>query len=434
MRRSVGWFAGVWLLISGITEAGELNLGVETGVGYESNLFNRPSSDPLGDIDAADINLQLRGAVEDEFESGEYKLAYATSYSAKTAEETKPFWNHNAALSGVYSISPRTRMTLRNRFLFLEKLRLVPEDFDIDAPPAPSEDPDFDGQSTRALQNNLDLDVTHFFSPRWSGYASTRYENSHYTSDADTDGYSISGDLSVNYGVSRRLRLGAGARGGYQSFAGRTPEGTVTVLPPAVPVITPGVPRCFGETSPRMRGSNYSGFVSVGYDFDHSTSFYVQAGPAKIRSDSYVCPGNIFTVGPALFFIKFKDEQVTWFAQGSFIKRWRHLSTSLSYHRQQGFESGGDATVTDVVSGRVNLQTGRDWSLGLSGVWLRRDSLSGQRSHSWTAAARLSRRFLRRLSGRASVAYRTERGPMSRAYDSWETSVRVVYDLDPVSF
>lgn len=409
---------GAWLLSSGIAEAGELNLRAATSVGYDSNIFNRPSDDRLGGIDGAEINLQFNAEVRDQIERGDYTLFYAPSYFTKTAEDTKAFWNHTAGFAGTYNLSPRTRLTVREHFLFVERLNLVPGARDAGAPPPPVEDPDIDAQNNLTIRNTVVLGATHFFSPRWSGSTGVNFVINRYTIDGDdSDNNSVSGNLGASYALTHSMQVGLGASGSYRTFSGTTPGDAVTFLPPAERP-------CFGETSPRSRTVSYSGFASVAYLFDQSTNLRVQAGPARIESEFYRCPG--------LFFDKEKIDQLTWFAEGEFTKRWSHVSTALGYRRQQGLASGGDTTISEIASGSISWKLARLWNLGVSASWIRQDSLSGVAATSWTASTSLQRQFLQRLSARVSVAYRTETG--SRAYDTWGVSLGVSYQLDPVRF
>ena len=419
MRRGAGWLLGAWLLNSGIAEAGELNLGAETAVGYDSNVFNRPSDERRGGIDSARINLRLRGGVKDQLERGEYGLSYGADYSTKTAKEARASWNHQAGFVATYNVSPRTSLTLANNFLFLEQLSLALEEPDAGAPPPPAEDPDIDAQNRLTIRNRLDLSATHFFSARWSGYTGANYTIFRDTDadDNDEDSDSVSGSFGTNYSLTKTLRIGLGGNAAYASFSGTTPGSTGT-----------GMPGCAGQASPRSRTLSYSGFASVGYQFDPSTSLRVQAGPARLESDFYLCPGA------ALSFVKLANDRVTWFAEGEFAKRWSRVTTGLRYRRQQALSTGSDTRVTDAASGSIGWKLTRLWNLGVGVSWIRDSSLSGSETTAWTASTSLKRQFLRRLSGRASVAYRKETVSMSRGWDTWEVFLGIAYQLDPVHF
>ena len=405
---------------SGIAEAGELNLGGETAVGYASNVFNRPSDDRRGGIDSARMNLRLHGAVKDELDRGEYRLSYEVDYFAKTAKDAGADWNHQAGFAATYNVSPRTSLTLGNQFLFLEKISLALEEPDAGAPPSLAEDPDIDAQNRLTIRNRLDLSATHFFSARWSGYTGANYTIFRDTDadDNDQDSNSVSGHFGTNYSLTKTMRIGLGGNATYGSFSGTTPGSTGT-----------GDPGCSGQASPRSRTLSYSGFASIGYQFDPSTSLRVQAGPAQIESDFYLCP----RAAPS--FLKLANNRVTWFAQGEFAKRWSRVVTGLRYRRQQAISNGSDTRVTDVASGTIDWRLTRLWKLGVRGSWIRDSSLSGVETTAWRASTSLKRQFLRRLFGRASVSYRKETVSISRGgWDAWEVFLGIAYQLDPVHF
>ena len=426
-------------------EAAELNLAAETGVGFDSNTANRPSGTPLGDIPAATVRLGARGRLTGEFESGEYELSYSPEYFYNSSKQVADRWNQQASVIGTYRLSPRTNVSIRNYFLFFERLVLAPlpfDSFDPDAPPPPVDDPDLEEVSRRTIRNVLEIGGSHMIRPRWSGYAGANYTIYRYTSEFDSDSDAFSGRLGTNYQLGRFLEIGMGMGASYRSFEGRQAQGLVTVVPPAVPVPTPDVPRCFGEASPRSRTLSYSAFATLSYQFDTTTRLQVQAGPARIESESYFCPQNtpsfLFpqgeTTGASLAFRKNKTNQTTWFAQGELSKTWRRVQARLRFGRQQGLGIGGNAAITDSVVAGLSWNWSRLWGLGLDGNWFRRDPFEGSGSSSWTASASLNRHFLQHLTGRISASYRSEAYSSPGAYQVWQVSLILRYALDPIRF
>ena len=66
MRRGVAWWwTGVLLMIPGIAAAGEVNLGVRTRLGYDSNVFARGEPN---DIDSAVWQTSVWAQVQDELD------------------------------------------------------------------------------------------------------------------------------------------------------------------------------------------------------------------------------------------------------------------------------------------------------------------------------------------------------------------------------
>lgn len=445
MGRGVACLAGVSLLCSLGAEAAELNLSAETSVGFDSNTANRPSSAPLGDIPAATFRVGATGRLTGKFEAGDYQLSYSPEYFYNSSKQVNDRWNQQATVVGTYRLSPRTNLSIRNYFLFLERVALSPvpfDSFDPDAPPAPVDDPDLEEVSRRTIRNVFQVGGNHMIRPRWSAYSGANFTIYRFSSDLDSDSDAISGRLGTTYQLTRFVQIGMGAGASYRSFAGRRARGLVTVLPPAEPVPTPDVPRCFGQVGPRSRSLSYSGFATLAYQFDHSTRFTVQAGPARIESEDYFCPSNFpsflfpqgVTTGSALAFQKIRNNQTTWFAEGEFFKTWRQLRARIRFGRQQGLGAGGNGAITDTLVGGLSWQVSRLWGLGLDGNWLRRDAFSGRQSSSWTASASVNRRFFERLTGRLTGAYRSEAYSSPTAYDVWQVSMILRYALDPIRF
>ncbi len=419
MRRGVAWLLGAWLLSSGIAEAGEVTLGAETRVGYDSNVFNR-SDDSGGDVDSAVIMLRARGQVRDELERGEYLLRYVPTYFINVASEANNYMNHQANLSGTYHFSPRTQVTLADEFQFIEKIVFSPEDSPSGSPP-PAGDPDFDDQNRRTIRNSASVGGRHLLTPRWSVFSGGAYTIYRYSRSNEQDNELVTGNLGTSYALNQRTRIGAGGGMTYRTFEGTSVE-TAT-----------GVPLCFGEESPRPRSLSYSGYAFVGYELDDTTHFEAQAGPARIESDRYVCGQFFFPPDP--FFRKIESNQTTWFASGVLSKRWQRVKASLRYRRSEGLGGASETTVNDTLVGRADWTPARFWHLGARGGWIQRDASLSSKTTTWTAALQLSRQFLRRLRGSVVVSYRNQYSNVgARDFDTWRASVGLRYDLDPIRY
>lgn len=416
-----------------MAEAGELNLGAETDVGYDSNLFNRGSNNPAGEIDTASITLRVRGQVQDELERGEYKLSYSPAYTINTAREAKNTWNQAASFAGTYHFSPRTQLTFREDFAYLEKIVFSPDEPPPGAPPSPAADPDISDQNRRSIRNVVGLSGTHLLSPRWQAYGGGSFSIYRFSRSTDRQSDGISGYLGTSYRFTEQLNLGVGGSTSYRSFAG-TQTSDLQVLRGSPPVAGPF---CFESRGPRSRTINYSAFGSFGYQFDETASISMKAGPARIESEFSQCAPvtGLYQAG--------KGAQTTWFAEGELLKRWERVKSSLRYRRQQGLVSGATTTITDSAVARVDWEMARFWSFGVRGGWIRRSTANGSAATTWTASARLSRRFLRRLRANVTLSYRLNEaagnaqmsgGSLSSGFDTWRVFAGVQYDFDPIRF
>jgi predicted porin len=419
---------GVLFVVCGLSapgaRAGEVRLTGESRVGYSSNTFNRASDDPAGDIDSAQIIFGLNGLATDQLERGSYEASYRPTYFINTAKEAQNVWNHFADLSGTYYFTPRTSFSVSDSFAWIEKSRFESED--------PDPDPNVDDTGKRrTTRNTAAVSMRHHFTPRWSGYVGSDY-TIYRNDDEDrqgSDGYA--GVAAMNYALRRQLQVGAGARLSYRTIDGS--EAPDLIIPTAVfPEVQPNTRFCFGEDSPRSRTVTYVGFLSTSYQFDETMSFEVQAGPGRVESNEYQCSA-------VTRYVKEENGQTTWFAQGEFGKQWKRVQTSLRYSRQEGISGDGSASINDNVIGRLDWQVSRLWGAGLRASWSHRDSSFDSTdtvdSTFWTASARISRLFLKRLRGFVSASYRrqNEEGG-TRDYDTWSAAVGVEYTLDPLIY
>jgi hypothetical protein len=413
---------------AGIAEAGDLKLGAETKVGYDSNVFSR--DDDV--VDSAVFRLSAWGSVEDELEKGTYKLRYQPTFFINESSRAKNTWNHRASAEGVYHFSPRTSVRLVDEFAFLERVVFAPGD------PAP--DANINDSNRRTTRNSLSLHFNHMLTRRTSLFTSANYTIFRFNRSRDEDNDAVSGDAGLNYALTKTITLGGGGQLSYRSFDAEKNRSAF----------------CFGEDGPGSRTVSYSGFGFGSYQYDENMSVNLRIGPARIETTQFRCPGLLQQ------FESEKVNQTTWFARGELVKRWKHVSSSLSYHRFEGFGgSVGSSTVNDTLLARVGWKLDRYWTLRLRGSWIRRVQDAARNpttrakleieTTTWTIAGSVRRQLLKRLSASVDVSYRNQDldnnysnplgvppaflpPPRIGSYDGVLVFAGLRYELDPIRY
>lgn len=417
------------IVAAGASEAGEVNLGADSKVGYDSNVFNgRPD-----DVDSAEIMFKLRSAVHDELERGSYSASYSPAYFINTSKNANNTWNHRAEAGGELHFSPRTTASLNDTFQYLEKVTFSPSD--------PDTDPNVNDQARKRTINTTTLGFSHLLTQRLSFYANSDYTLYRYNREQDQDSDFVGGSTGMRYQLSRQISVGGGAQGSYRAFDSAENNGMF----------------CGGERGPGSHSVSYSGFASGAYQYDETTSVEVQAGPAWIDSTTFQC-----TALAAGSWEAQDTNQTTWFASGALLKRWQFIKTSVRYQRSEGVYGGNGLTsVNDQLTARLDWQPARFWDVELRLGWIRR-AQDGARNPTtqirqnpetttWTAALQVQRQVAKRTSLFTDVSYRNQTQdrnidnplglpeaffPPSRgtSFDVWRVFFGISYTLDPIRY
>lgn len=420
-------------MIPGIAGAGELNLGGEAKLGYDSNVFNR------GDVkvDSGQLRLSAWGSVEDELERGSYRLRYSPTYFVNEDSRADNQWNHRASLGGVFRFSPRTSLQVYDEFVYVEKNVFLPDDLAAGS--------DIDDSNQKTVLNSVGLRGSHQLTRRLSAYAAADFTVYRFNRSQDQDSDRYSGYAGLNYALGPKLTVGGGGQASYWIFDAENNDN---------PASNP-IPPCANENGPKARTLSYSGFLSASYLASEHTSIEVQGGPARIETQNWFCGQT-----PLPIFLKQESEQFTWFAQAELLHRFsQFLSTSLRYRRSEGLGGVGSTTVNDTLIARASWKPIRYWNLELRGSWIGRQAV-GVRSpvdrlkeesdtNTWTIAATVTRQILRRLRVGLDLSYRSQSEDRSfsnpdnvavpvdqgiRDFDAYRIFGTVSYEFDPIRY
>ncbi len=409
-----------------------MKLGGELRAGYDSNVFNLDDED-----DSGVIAVEAWTSAEDELEQGSYRVEYNPTFFYNEDSDADNFWNHRANFTGSYRPSPRTTVTLSDSFARLEKLTFIANQATVD--------PNIDDENRRTTVNTVDLFASHMLTQRFSVYGAGQHTIYRFDRSQDEDNDYLQGTAGVNYALTPTLSVGGGGRYGYRSFDAQTNR--------ALPGFPPNLRPCNGTDGPGARTRSASGFVSARYQYDENTSAELQAGPARVETRNYVCPGFNTSYTPQ------DVNQTTWFASGELLRKWKQVQASVRYNRFEGLGGVGNTTINDTLTARVRWQPARHWDVIVRGGWLRRvqnaarNPTTGVRVNTetttWTLAGTIRRQLARRLSVSLDATYRNQDqdekvsnpqgsplvpGRFRGSFEAWRVFAGIRYELEPFRY
>jgi opacity protein-like surface antigen len=198
------WFA------SALAGAAELRTTIETATSYNSNIYSLNETDEVDDIILRlGPEFELRNDSEQRFD---YRLNYRGWYQWYAEENAANDFQHRQRLRLGYDFTPRTRLSLDQRFRRVSNLQFDRDDFQAG-------DTGIDIRQNRYDRTDVALDLEHQLGRRWTfnavlDYQTVDFENNASRSDNDTIG--LTGSLA--YTLSERHDLGFGLRVANQDF------------------------------------------------------------------------------------------------------------------------------------------------------------------------------------------------------------------------
>jgi hypothetical protein len=368
-------------LLASVPAAGsDVELGLETGVGYDTN--------PLLEVDTADepndwfVRVGPRFRAYDTRGFVQWQLRYFPRYQRYFDLSEASGWDHDA-YAEIGLIGDRTQLTLSDRYL----------DYDTFSELADGGlDPDIDtgvliGRE-RVRQNQASISVNHSLSYR------TRIQGSYQRYDNEFE--RVNAPLST----SEVDRINIGAL--YQLY----PKDVIGV---SVDVTRQGVSRFLTD---EVETIFYNVSGTWEHTFDPSLRFAITAGPSLVDGEDIELPDELgpgrrfplssFTNGPFQastcpprrrgvyvlasscapfpFFTPFPsltdeavflprispdpdDEDLDYFARVELSKSWEYVSVNLSYTRDASTTTELSGTVRDVFAFGLNWRPARRWTI-----------------------------------------------------------------------
>jgi len=416
--------SATWLLIAassaGVVEAsraGELVVGAETSVRYDSNVGRTENNEK--DDGIADLGPTVR--LRENAGTLKYDVYYAPAYLQYfTHSDELSTWRHYARAQASYDLDERTTFSLADRFYYTPS---VVEAF-IDSGGAA--DPTSTLGTKKYLFNDASIGAARLFTSRLRG--TLQLTNSIYEpkNDDDVSSATWGGSTDLLYALTPTDRIGGGLGINQQKYESSLQPATKTrfyqlfgtwvhdfdptwnfAISAGPTLIDPEDPDLGGQTlttNPLPIVGDEQNFLVAGCPerggeviFDASRCGLSQ--PQELRDtleDALVAGGvaqpaaeieaqqllvdasqnvvltNTASSGSA-------KSKVTYFASASMTKSWRNWEATLSYTRSAGSSSGyGTSNILDTVSAVGVWQPSPLWYFSLTGRWDQRETASKQ--------------------------------------------------------
>lgn len=197
-------------LLPVLAGAAELRTTIETATLYNSNIYSLNETDEVDDlILRLGPEFDLRNDPEQRFN---YRLNYRGWYEQYTKEEDASAFQHRQRLRLGYEFTPRTRLSLDQRYRRVSNLQFDRDDFQAG-------DTGIDIRQNKYDRNDISLDLEHQLGRRWTfnailDHQIVDFDNNNSRSDSD----SIALTGSFSYTLSERHDLGFGMRVANQDF------------------------------------------------------------------------------------------------------------------------------------------------------------------------------------------------------------------------
>ena len=381
--------------------AQEVQLSLETQLRGESNVFRLPGS-PVSD-GIFRISPELK--IQNQRKRLNYRLRYAPTYEQFFTTQVLSGWNHIFQGEGTYEFSPSDAVTASLSFYDVRSRSTS----DLSGGD-PSTDPG-DGilnDNIRSKSLRAALGYRKSLSPNLSGNGELAYRRHDFEGIGSSDNQSVTGTLSMQYGVSQRFRTGFGGAGVYQDFEGtlrRPPSSTivgrifVTMFYSITKKTTMSLqigPSVFNSQSQGTQGTTFDVpqyvtnplFPDSAVVFPQCNPISTPNGPVFIWTN---CPVDASTVAPlpgAIDQVKqvtyapgdaptAQSTRLTYFANANIRRQWKKSSIAMVYRRtDSAAAASGIGTILDYASLQGSWQILEDLSLSFHGSWSMQQSSS----------------------------------------------------------
>jgi hypothetical protein len=390
----------VAVVLAGPVGAADVELGLDVGAQYNSNLFGTPDGE--GDFSGR-IGPRLRAM--DEVGKLTWDLRYWPTYEKFLDIGEADGWDHDLDLKAAWRPSEVTALRFTERFLDTGNVNeVLSQDGTVDS--------GFEFGRERRRTNNATLMLEHNLAPRHATTLSLQRSDNRFE-DSLTDKSEVTAARASHlYTLDRLNRLGLGLSFTEQEVSG-------VVQPVAV----------FSS----QRSSDPTRYYHLSlrwiHQVDPTLSLDASAGPTWIRQprsdlpssvelvrypvvgspagqlllrasscprnglgefllapgrcQPYIAPGFTFdpiggnqASAPRLGGDPGSDESLTYFADITLTKSWRDFNLSLGYNRDASTTSELSGVVLDTVSASLRWMPSRRWSLNLQASYQRREQPS----------------------------------------------------------
>ncbi len=435
--QAVAACASAALLVLGSPGAAhEVQIGLQTTMDYDSNIFNS-----AGDVTDDGI-WRFSPSIRLLHEQGDftYDVRFVPRFETFIVQSDLEAWDYNVAALFGLRLGPRTQIRLSERFLQTRSLNraevlLTPEE-QVELGVIGQPDIEFNRNLTK--QNVVDLSLTHGFSERLTGNLVGQYSifipelENNFTSST----YAATG--SLDYALTRRTSIGGGLGYTHQLFEQTTTQDTTTtdfyrlfgrlthqidptltvslqagpsfidsdtadditqqtVLrfparnlttstePDRLNLLDPGLCPTLDDGTPF--NANTCGIFQGNrrLEFERTQNVMIQGVAGQVNGfyiDSQVLRTDVLDQVVDISLVGDRPDSgsnITFFAAASVVKSWETVTAALRYTRRDSGSSGfGTSTIVDTVTGTLSWEPARKWRLSLSGIWTQQSSATEQ--------------------------------------------------------
>lgn len=366
------------LLATTSAKATEVDLSVDTRLGYDSDVFRRIGAGRKAD---GYWDIAPRVVVSDGSEARNYRLDYRPNFQRFFKFSRASGVDHMLRGNGLWHFNQRDSVSGNVAYRNARRLRLLGVEIPGAAPTDPSTFVQRDDGKLRTQRTTAWGNYNRRITRAWSGNLKYDLDNTNFENDSavtgrnrlDSEGHSIAAGLT--YAISPRTRVGV---------TGTTRRREVR--------------DDNGPTRTTSLTSDVS--FSISHELRPNLRISVQGGPSFVES--------VQEDG-----INRNDSNTSFFAAASIAKHWRNGSFSLSYSR---FESGSTglstSSVVDSVTVSVQHQLDRFWRVAATANWNQREQLtqfgfSDEKADGIWTVWTLSRKISSELTVTGRFTYRT---------------------------
>ena len=335
------------------TNAGELELSLESRFGVDTNVFRRPTGpkaerDPNGTDQAAYFEISPQVEIRDaDSDSLDYRVRYKGTRSQYLSYSSVTGWDHEADASGSWRISPVDTLSVGGSYLDRRRRQISLDQVLSAEPGSPDELARRASDRQRIRTSGANTSLTHSFNSRASLTGSYAFNDIDFvpntgslTNTVDTRSHTAS--LSPRWVLDSRTSVGFGVTGRFRDNRG------IDNLDQANTDVTTG---------------DFS--LQISRQLTKAASLSLKGGPSLIRTETVLPSGS-----------ESDELNVSWFAQASFRQKWEKTTLSVDYSRFESASGGqGTSSIVDEVSIGTATQLARHLSVRAVAIWNQREQL-----------------------------------------------------------
>ena len=335
------------------TNAGELELSLESRFGVDTNVFRRPTGpkaerDPNGTDQAAYFEISPQVEIRDaDSDSLDYRVRYKGTRSQYLSYSSVTGWDHEADASGSWRISPVDTLSVGGSYLDRRRRQISLDQVLSAEPGSPDELARRASDRQRIRTSGANTSLTHSFNSRASLTGSYAFNDIDFvpntgslTNTVDTRSHTAS--LSPRWVLDSRTSVGFGVTGRFRDNRG------IDNL---------------GQANTDVTTGDFS--LQISRQLTKAASLSLNGGPSLIRTETVLPSGS-----------ESDELNVSWFAQASFRQKWEKTTLSVDYSRFESASGGqGTSSIVDEVSIGTATQLARHLSVRAVAIWNQREQL-----------------------------------------------------------